>query len=84
MKIKPTVTKKLEMSIMEIDGNRDKMHIADAIQLLPIKDSQLIRAFMNDAAPGLQLDRVAKAPSGAEVKFTISFGLSFFRPFFGI
>jgi len=84
MKIKPTVTKRLEMCIMEIDGDRDKMNIAREIQMLPIKDSQVIRTFLKDAEPGLELDRVAIAPSGAEVKFTISFGLSFFRPFFGI
>lgn len=84
MKIKPTVTKRLEMCLMEIDGDRDKMNIAREIQMLPIKDSQLIRSFLKDAEPGLELNRVATAPSGAEVKFTISFGLSFFRPFFGI
>lgn len=84
MKIKPTVTKRLEMCIMEIDGDRDKMNIAREIQVLPIKDSQVIRSFIKDAEPGLELDRVATAPSGEQVKFTISFGLSFFRPFFGI
>tara|TARA_R110000824_G_scaffold344284_1_gene530925 strand:- start:1464 stop:2222 length:759 start_codon:yes stop_codon:yes gene_type:complete len=84
MKIKPTVTKRLEMCIMEIDGDRDKMNIAREIQILPIKDSQVIRAFIKDAEPGLELNRVATAPSGVEVKFTISFGMSFFRPFFGI
>ena len=84
MKIKPTVTKRLEMCIMEINGDRDKMNIAREIQTLPIKDSQVIRTFLKDAEPGLELDRVATAPSGQEVKFTISFGMSFFRPFFGI
>ena len=83
-KIVPTVTKKLEKCVMEIDGDRDPMSISTMINILPIKDSQQIRKFLDDVKPGLDLVRTTKSPSGKDVEFMINFGISFFRPFFGV
>ena len=80
--IAPIVTKRLEMMIEEMDGNKDKMNIAQEIQTLPIADSKYIRNTMRDAEPRLDLERVFMAPSGEKVSTRITFGAEFFRPFF--
>ena len=78
----PTVTKRLEKTIIEIDGINDKAQIAQLIQSLPIADSKYIRNTMRDAEPRLELERVFTAPSGEKVTSRITFGAEFFRPFF--
>ena len=78
----PTVTKRLEKTIIEIDGINDKAQIAQIIQSLPIADSKYIRSTMRDAEPRLELERVFTAPSGEKVTSRITFGAEFFRPFF--
>ena len=78
----PTVTKRLEKTIIEIDGINDKAQIAQLIQSLPIADSKYIRSTMRDAEPRLELERVFTAPSGEKVTSRITFGAEFFRPFF--
>ena len=80
--IVPTVTKRLEKTIIEIDGINDKAQIAQLIQSLPIADSKYIRSTMRDAEPRLELERVFTAPSGEKVTSRITFGAEFFRPFF--
>jgi hypothetical protein len=80
--IAPVVTKRLEMIVQEMDGNKDKMQIAQEIQTLPIADSKFIRNSMREAEPRLDLERVFMAPSGEKVSTRITFGAEFFRPFF--
>jgi|TARA_R110002020_G_scaffold383747_1_gene594412 hypothetical protein len=84
MKIKPMATKRLEKCVIELDGERDPMNISIAIHTLPLKDAQDIRKFLKSVEPGLDVSKVAKSPSGAEVPYNINFGLNFFRPFFGL
>ena len=67
-----------------MEGERDTMTLSVNLHTLPLKDSHHIKNFIRKVTPGLDLERTAKAPSGREVKFTITFGLSFFRTFFGI
>ena len=84
LKVKPMATKRLEKSIVELDGDTDPMSLSVKIHTLPLKDAQEIKKFLASVEPGLDVSRTAIAPSGAEVKFTINFGLNFFRPFFGL
>tara|TARA_R110000824_G_scaffold95901_3_gene230196 strand:- start:2489 stop:3247 length:759 start_codon:yes stop_codon:yes gene_type:complete len=84
MKVSPMATKKLERTIVELDGEKDAMNISLAIHTLPLKDAQEIKKFLKSVEPGLQVNRTVKAPSGKEVNFNINFGLNFFRPFFGL
>jgi len=84
MKVSPMATKKLEKCIVELDGEKDPMNISIAIHTLPLKDAQEIKKFLKEVEPGLEVNRTVKAPSGREVNFNINFGLSFFRPFFGL
>jgi len=80
----PRITWRLLKMIVSIDGNTDKEFIASFIEKMPIMDSKHIRRFMNDNEPGLDLKKVILAPSGELVEFEISFGVDFFRPFFGV
>ena len=78
----PTVTKRLEKQIVEIDGNSERGEIVKFIPQMPISDSKLIRSYLSDCEPKLDLDRTIIAPSGEKVTVTVSFGAEFFRPFF--
>lgn len=80
----PTNTKRLEMMIKSIEGQRDQMMIYQFIQQLPIKDSQDFKKFVNENKPGIDLSIEVKTPSGEIVKSFIDFGVEFFRPFYGL
>jgi hypothetical protein len=82
--VKPISTKRLEMMIKSVEGNRDPMLIYQFIQNLPIKDSQEFRKFTNINKPGIDLTIEVIAPSGEKVTGLIDFGVEFFRPFYGI
>lgn len=84
LQIAPIVTKRLEKHITEIDGERELGEIAQRIQSMPIKDSQDLRKYIASNKPGLNLDLNVNAPSGNQVSTRLSFGVAFFRPFFGI
>ena len=80
----PLNTKKLEMMIKSIDGQRDQMAIYQFIQNLPIKDSLDFKKFVGENKPGLDLIVDVIAPSGEKVPVLVDFGVEFFRPFYGI
>ncbi len=82
--VAPIMTKRLEMMIKSVEGNKEMMNIHNFVQNLPIKDSQDFRKYVNENKPGLDLIRTTKAPSGEDVQFYIGFGVEFFRPFYGI
>ena len=82
--IAPKVTRKLESYIVSINGSSDREQIVKYIQMMPIKDSQFIRRFVNDSEPRLDLKKQVIAPSGERVDTSVSFGVEFFRPFFGV
>jgi hypothetical protein len=78
----PSVTKKLERTIVELDGSKDRQKIVTFIQQMPIADSKYIRNFLLDCEPKLDLDKTITAPSGEKVTVSVAFGAEFFRPFF--
>jgi hypothetical protein len=78
------ITKRLEMMIKSVDGNKDPMTIYQFIQTMPIKDSQDFKKFVSDNKPGLDLFIDIAAPSGEKVTVIIDFGVEFFRPFYGL
>ena len=78
------MTKQLEKMLVEVDGVRDRMTIAQFIQTMPIKDSQDIRKVVKNNTPALDLNVNQKTPSGEEMKVSISLGVEFFRPFYGL
>jgi len=82
--VSPYMTKQLEKMLVEIDGVRDRMTIAQFIQTMPIKDAQDIRKIVKNNTPALDLNVTQKTPSGEEMKVGISLGVEFFRPFYGL
>ena len=72
------------MLVKEIDGNRQAMTIANQIQIMPIRDSQAIRKIVRKNSPSLDLTISVLTPSNEEINARITFGVEFFRPFYGI
>jgi hypothetical protein len=82
--VPPTITRKLEASVISINGNDSRENIVKYIQQMPIMDSQVLRNTIRDCEPRFDLSKTVKAPSGEMVNVSINFGLEFFRPFFGV
>lgn len=82
--IAPKVTKRLEMMIKSVQGNRDMMNIHNFVERLPIKDSQEFKKYVQENKPSLDLTQTVKTPSGEEIQVEIGFGVEFFRPFYGL
>jgi hypothetical protein len=82
--VAPVVTKRLEMMIKSVAGNREMMNTHNFIQRLPIKDSQDFRKFIKENTPGLDLKKTVKSPSGESIQVEVGFGVEFFRPFYGL
>jgi len=81
----PAVTKKLEMLIKSIDGDRNIMGIYGFINdKMPILDSQKFRKYVSDNKPGLDLTRSVETPSKETIQVKVGFGMEFFRPFYGL
>lgn len=84
LKVKPTVTKRLEKTIVEVDGNRDPMFISQFIMSLPIKDSQSLRKYISENTPGLDKEVEVTLPSGKKIQTFFNLDTEFFRPFYGL
>jgi len=83
--IPPIKTKKLEMMIKSIDGNRDIMTLFGFINNnMPLKDSQDFQKFVFDNKPGLDLTQTIETPSKETIRASVGFGVEFFRPFYGV
>jgi hypothetical protein len=80
----PIISKKVEIMIKSVQGNKDLMNIRNFVQKLPIKDSQDFRKFVNTNKPGINLTQTVTTPSGENIQFEIGFGVEFFRPFYGV
>jgi hypothetical protein len=74
------LTMRLERAIVEIDGNRNKSHIAEFIQQMPAFDSLSVRSYLVKIEPGIDTQINVKAPSGEMVQTNIPFGANFFWP----
>lgn len=84
MVVKPTVTKRLEKMIIEVDGERDPMKLSHFIQFLPIKESQRFRKFVSENTPGLDKEVELILPSGKKIQTFFGLDTEFFRPFYGL
>jgi hypothetical protein len=80
--VPPRITWRLNKQILEVNENNDRSYISKFIDTLPIGDSKYIRKFLKDNIPSLDLKKTTTAPSGETVKYEITFGVEFFRPFF--
>lgn len=71
---------RLEKSIMEIDGERDKIRISNIIKNLPLLDSRSIKSHIEEMEPGIILKTVARIQGGESVDCFLRIGQNFFFP----
>lgn len=78
--IDETITKRLERSVMEIDGDRDKGRISQFISKMRIGDSSFLRKYYSNVEPGIDLSLEVEAPSGEYFRTAVPITASFFWP----
>jgi len=71
---------RMEKSVSEIDGERDKIKISNILKHIPIRDARSLRKYINDNEPGLEFNTTARTPGGASVPCFLRFNSSFFWP----
>jgi len=79
-----SVTNRLEMQIMAIDGNYDKKFIHDAIMKLPARDSLSLRRYMIENEPGVDFTVTIERPEstgGGSFETFLEWGDSVFLNF---
>lgn len=62
VKINRTITNRLEMSIMEINGNRDKEYIKNFCHVMPALDSLKLRRYIEENRPGVDWNITVEKP----------------------
>ncbi len=71
---------RLERSIMEIDGERDKLKISHILKNLKIMDVRKFNKYVTDIEPGLDLNVTARTQGGESVDTFLRIGRSFWNP----
>lgn len=67
VKVSKIITEKYLMQIMEVNGNRDKLHIKKFISIMPMKDSAFFREYLRRIEPGLDLSYDFDCPNCGHV-----------------
>ncbi len=67
VRVSKVVTEKYLMQIMEVNGNRDKLHIKKFISIMPMKDSAFFREYLRRIEPGLDLSYDFDCPNCGHV-----------------
>jgi hypothetical protein len=70
----------LERQIMSLDGETDKMKISQTLKNLKIMDTRLLKKYISDIEPGLDLNIKARTQGGESVDTFLKFNRSFFWP----
>ena len=73
-------TLRLEQLIQSIDGNRDKMKIAQTIARMKIMDIRKLNKYISDIEPGVNFKTKARIQGGESVDMFLRFTPSFFFP----
>jgi len=73
-------TLRLERSIMEIDGDRDKMKISHTIKMLNLIDVRKLNKYITDIEPGIDFKTVARTQGGESIDCFLRMGRSFWYP----
>ena len=75
------VTSRLLHSIMSIEGIDDKNKISTFVRNMPARDSQVLRKFMDDNEPGVEMKSWMQCPHCFEdTEVSLPIGASFFWP----
>lgn len=67
VRVSKVITEKYLMQIMEVNGNRDKLHIKKFISIMPMKDSAFFREYLRRIEPGLDLSYDFDCPNCGHV-----------------
>ena len=62
IRVSRTVTNRLEMSVMSVDGNTDKGYIRDFIKRIPAMDSLKLRRYIEEHRPGVDWNITVQKP----------------------
>lgn len=76
-----SIEENLHMAIVSINGNTDRHIISELIKKMSQQDTQKIRAFLNDDAPGIDTEIVITCPACEnEMRIELPITETFFRP----
>jgi hypothetical protein len=75
-------TLRLERSIMEIDGEKDKIKISNILKALPIMDIRKLNKYMSDIEPGIDFKTTARTQGGESVTCFLRINKNLFWPDF--
>lgn len=75
------VSTRLLFSVLSVDGNEDRSHIAKTITYLPARDSLALRRYMETHEPGIDMHCSFECPNcGHTEVVAVPMGASFFWP----
>ena len=80
--ISTKTTLRLERSIMEIDGEKDKIKISNILKALPIMDIRKLNKYMSDIEPGIDFKTTARTQGGESVTCFLRINKNLFWPEF--
>ena len=78
--ISMNATLRLERSIMEIDGERDKMKISHILKTLSLIDVRKFNKYIGEIEPGINLETNARTQGGGSVSCFLRLGRNFWYP----
>jgi hypothetical protein len=78
--ISSKITLRLERSIMEIDGERDKIKISNILKALPIMDIRKLNKYIIEIEPGVDFQTTARTQGGESVTTFLRINKNLFWP----
>ena len=75
-------TLRLERTIMEIDGEKDKIKISNILKALPIMDIRKLNKYVSDIEPGVDFKTTARTQGGESVTCFLRINKNLFWPEF--
>jgi hypothetical protein len=78
--ISTKTTIRLERSIMEVDGEKDKIRISNILKALPIMDIRKLNKYMTEIEPGIIFKTTARIQGGDSVTTFLRINKNLFWP----
>lgn len=78
--ISSKTTLRLERSIMEIDGEKDKIKISNILKSLPLLDVRKLNNYMTEIEPGVDFKATARTQGGESVETFLRINKNLFWP----
>jgi hypothetical protein len=78
--ISSKTTLRLERSLMDVDGERDKIKISNILKALPIVDIRKLNTYITDIEPGMNFKTIARTQGGESVPCFLRINKNLFWP----